>query len=65
MDYPFRLFNNCPGGNGLETMRVVMRRFDPRTLGAKRAVLKAITTNHSSTRGEWMERNTESLGNDD
>lgn len=42
--HTFSLVNNCPGGHGLEPMRKVVSRFEPRTPGTKGAVLKVITT---------------------
>lgn len=55
-EHPFQLVHNCPGGNGLEAMRAVIRRYEPRTPGTKRAVLKAIITNPPSRRAEEVER---------
>lgn len=44
-DWPCQLVFNGPQGNGLEAMRTLMRRIEPRTLGTKRAGLKANTNN--------------------
>ena len=41
-DDAFRICHSVSDGNGLEAMRLLMRRFEPRTPGTKRAVLKAI-----------------------
>lgn len=55
-DHPFQLVHNCPGGERVEAMGVVMRRCEPGTPGTKRAVLRAIITAHLSTRAEGIER---------
>jgi hypothetical protein len=41
-DDPFRICHSVKEGNGLEAMRLLHRRYEPRTPGTKRALLKAI-----------------------
>ena len=44
-DDPFRICHSVKEGNGLEAMRLLMKRYEPRTPGTKRALLKAIINN--------------------
>lgn len=61
-DYPFCLVNICLGGNGPETMRVVMIMFELRTLGTKNVISNTTITNTPSKRADGMERNLLEVG---
>ncbi len=41
-DRAFEIVQSVGGGEGLEALRLLRRRFDPKTPGTKRAILKAI-----------------------
>lgn len=47
----------CPGGKGLEAMRTVTRRYEPKTPGTRWAVHRAIITTALSKQAEEMETN--------
>ena len=42
---PFNICYSVADGNGLEAMRWLMKRYEPRTPGTKRALLKAVINN--------------------
>ena len=44
-DDPFRIINSVTNEEGLEGYRLLMKRYEPRTAGTKRAVLKSIVNN--------------------
>ena len=44
-------------GNGLEALRLIFRRYEPRTPATKRAVLKAVINNPQCKRVEDIEKN--------
>ena len=48
-DDAFRICHSVKEGNGLEAMRLLMKRYEPRAPGTKRALLKAIINNPAST----------------
>ena len=53
-------FNICysvADGNGLEAMRLLMKRYEPWTPGTKRALLKAVINNLPSKRPDEIEKN--------
>ena len=56
-DDAFRICHSVKDGNGLEAMRLLMKRFEPRTPGTKRALLKAVINNGSSKRPDEIEKN--------
>ena len=56
-DDPFRICHSVKEGNGLEAMRLLHRRYEPRTPGTKRALLKAIINNSPSKKPEDIEKN--------
>ena len=41
----FRICHSVKDGDGLEAIRLVMKRYEPRTPGTRRALLKAIVNN--------------------
>ena len=41
-DEPFKICNAAPSGEGLEVLRLLRKRYDPRTPGTKRALLKVM-----------------------
>ena len=53
----FRICHSVKNGNGLEAMRLLVKRFEPRTPGTKRAVLKSIINNPAARKTEDMEAN--------
>lgn len=53
--YALSLVHNCPRGIGMEAIRVVVRRFEPRTPSANTLVLHAIITSPPSNRAEDTE----------
>lgn len=55
--HPQLLVHNCPGGNGLEAMRILMRGDEPKTPVTKRVIWNAIIHTCPSMRAEDMERN--------
>ena len=56
-DDAFRICHSVKNGNGLEALRLLMKRFEPRTPGTKRALLKAITNNIPSKKPNELEKN--------
>ena len=44
-DDPFRIVNSVANEEGLEAYSLIMKRYEPRTAGTKRAVLKSIVNN--------------------
>ena len=56
-DDAFRICHSVKDGNGLEAMRLVMKRFEPRTPGTKRALLKAVINNTPAKKPEDIEKN--------
>ena len=56
-DDAFRICHSVKEGNGLEAMRLLMKRYEPRTPGAKRALLKAIIKNPASKKPDEVEKN--------
>jgi hypothetical protein len=53
----FRICHSVKSGNGLEAMRLLVKRFEPRTPGTKRAVLKSIINNPAAKKTEEIEAN--------
>ena len=49
--------NSVKEGNGLEAMRLLMKRYEPRTPGTKRTLLKAIMNNPASKKPDELEKN--------
>ena len=56
-DDAFRICHSVKDGNGLEAMRLMVKRFEPRTLGTKRAILKSIINNPAAKKVEDVEQN--------
>ena len=56
-DDTFRICHSVNEGNGLEAMRLLMKRYEPRTPGTKRALLKAIINNPASNKPDELEKN--------
>ena len=56
-DDAFRICHSVTDGNGLEAMRLLMKRYEPRTPGTKRALLKAVINNPPSKKPEDIEKN--------
>ena len=56
-DDPFRICYSVSDGNGLEAMRLLMKRYEPRTPGTKRALLKAIINNPPAKKPDETEKN--------
>ena len=56
-DDAFRICHSVKGGNGLEAVRLLMKRYEPRTPGTKRALLKAIINNPASKKLDELEKN--------
>ena len=56
-DDAFRICHSVSTGNGLEAMRLLTRRFEPRTPGTKRALLKAIINNQPAKKVQDIEAN--------
>jgi hypothetical protein len=56
-DDPFRICHSVKEGNGLEALRLLHRRYEPRTPGTKRALLKAIINNGQAKKAEDIEKN--------
>ena len=56
-DDAFRICHSVKEGNGLEAMRLLMKRYEPRTPGTKRALLKAIINNPASKKPDELEKN--------
>ena len=54
---PFNICYSVADGNGLEAMRLLMKRYEPRTPGTKRALLKAVINNLPSKRPDEIEKN--------
>ena len=53
----FRICHSVKTGNGLEAMRLLVKRFEPRTPGTKRAVLKSIINNPAAKKTDEIEAN--------
>ena len=53
----FRICHSVKDGNGLEAVRLVFKRYEPRTPGTKRAVLKALINNQAAKKPEDIEKN--------
>ena len=56
-DDAFRICHSVKDGNGLEAMRLLMKRFEPKTPGTKRALLKAVINNPPAKKPEDIEKN--------
>jgi hypothetical protein len=56
-DAAFRICHSVKEGNGLEAMRLLMKRYEPRTPGTKRALLKAIINQNPAKKPEELEKN--------
>ena len=56
-DDAFRMCHSVKDGNGLEAMRLLMKRYEPRTRGTKRALLKAMINNAPAKKPEEIEKN--------
>ena len=56
-DDAFRICHSVKDGNGLEAMRLLMKRYEPRTLGTKRALLKAVINNVAAKVPKEIENN--------
>ena len=56
-DDAFRIGHSVKEGNGLEAMRLLMMRYEPRTPGTKRALLKAIINNPVSKKPDELAKN--------
>ena len=54
---PFNICYSVADGNGLEAMRLLMKRYEPRTPGTKRALLKAVINNLLSKRPDEIGKN--------
>ena len=55
-DDAFRICHNVKDGNGLEAMRL-LKRYEPRTPGTKRALLKAVINDAPAKKPEDIEKN--------
>ena len=55
-DGAFRICYSVKDGNGLEAMRLLMKRYEPRTPGTKRALLKAVINNVPAKKPEDIEK---------
>ena len=53
----FRICHSVKEGNGLEAIRLLMKRYKPRTPGTKRTLLKAIINNPISMKPDELENN--------
>ena len=56
-DDAFRICHSVKDGNGLEAMRLLMKRFEPKTPGTKRALLKAVINSTPAKKPEDIEKN--------
>ena len=56
-DDAFRICHSVKDGNGLEAMRLLMKRYEPRTPGTKRALLKAVISDVPAKKPEDIEKN--------
>ena len=56
-DDAFRISHSVGDGNGLEALRLLMRRYEPKTPGTKRAVLKTIINNSPAKKPDEVEKN--------
>jgi hypothetical protein len=52
----FRICYSVKAGNGLEAIRLLMKRYEPRTPGTKRALLKAIINQVPAKKPEELEK---------
>jgi hypothetical protein len=55
-DGAFRICHSVKEGNGFEAMRLLMKRYEPRTPGTKRALLKAIINQAPAKKPEDLEK---------
>ena len=53
----FRICHSVKDGNGLEAMRLIVKRYEPRTPATKRALLKAVINNPQAKKVEDIEIN--------
>ena len=53
----FRICHRVKDGNGLEAMRLIVKRYEPRTPATKRALLKAVISNAPAKKVEDIEGN--------
>ena len=53
----FRICHSVKDGNGLEAMRLIVKRYEPRTPATKRALLKAVINNTPANKVEDIESN--------
>ena len=53
----FRICHSVKDGNGLEAIRLLMMRYEPKNPGTKRAILKAIINNQPAKKAEDIEGN--------
>ena len=54
-DDAFRICHSVKDGNGLEAMRLIVKRFEPRTPATKRALFKAVINNPQAKKIEDIE----------
>ena len=53
----FRICHSVKDGNGLEAIRLLMKRYEPKNPGTKRAILKAIINNQPAKKAADIEGN--------
>ena len=53
----FRICHSVKDGSGLEALRLLMKRYEPRTPGTKRALLKAVINNPQAKKPDDIEKN--------
>ena len=56
-DDPGRICHSLKEGSGLEAVRLLMKRYEPRTPATKRALLKAIINNPAAKKPDEVEKN--------
>ena len=56
-DDAFKICQSVKDGSALETMRLLMKRYEPRTPRTKRALLKAVINNTPAKKLEDIEKN--------
>ena len=56
-DGAFRICHSVKEGNGLEAIRLLVKRYVPKTPGTKRALLKAIINQNPAKKPEELEKN--------
>ena len=61
-DDAFQIWYSVKDGNRLEAMRFLMKRYEPRTPGTKRALLKAVINNVPAKKLEEIEKNPMNVG---